>query len=183
MGDYRNEGIGKSGKDRKTQTSPETAGPQNLEGHSFPTISEEESAFNKKLYRMLRLRMGTQTSNWSEEQFEEEILKFFEYCDENEMNPSPPMLCLWLNADKSQLSRWRYNSDNPAYRPISKAMKLIESRVESRLEKYPVGNIFRLKAYHDVVEPNKVEVVGTTKVEINAEDVAKAVEKLGLDLS
>lgn len=183
MGDYRTEGFGKTGKDRKPKTSPETAGPQNLEGCSFPTISEEEAAFNKKLYRMLRLRMGNQTSNWTEEQFDDEILKFFEYCDENEMNPSPPMLCLWLNADSAQLSRWRRTPDHPAYHPITKAMKMMESRVESRLEKYPVGNIFRLKAYHDVVEPNKVEVVGTTKVEINAEDVAKAVEKLGLDLS
>lgn len=182
MGDYRNEGIGKTGKDRKPRTSPELAGPQNLEGHTFPTISEEEAEFNKKLYRMFRLRMGTQTGNWTEEQFDEEILKFFDYCEENDMNPSPPMLCMWLNADSAQLSRWRRSSDSPAYRPITKAMKMMESRVESRLEKYPVGNIFRLKAYHDVVEPNKVEVVGTTKVEIDPESVAKAVEKLGLSV-
>lgn len=182
MGDYRSEGIGKTGKERKPQTSPETAGPQNLEGHSFPTISEEEAELNKKLYRMVRLRMGVQTSKWTEEQFMEETTKFFNYCAENELNPSVPMLKLWFNAHKSQLYAWRSDSSSPAYTAINYAFDTIESRVESRLEKYPVGNIFRLKAYHDVVEPNKVEVIGTTKVEINPEDVAKAVEKLGLSV-
>lgn len=165
---------------------PENSGKQNLVGmENDPLMAKENSAdaqLTKKLVALMNLRRGSNSSKWTEEDFDREITEFFEYCAENDLNPSPALLRIWIHATAPGVDLIRRSPSHPGYDAICLAYDLMESKSDNKLEKYPVGNIFRLKAYHGVVEQTKPEEPKTVKLMVDSESAKEAITKLGLEI-
>lgn len=118
--------------------------------------------------------------NWTEEDLETAIREYFTFCGEKTMKPSKSGLTLWLGCSKSQYYAWQTETGKYGVisNLISMANTVIENQYINKLESYPTGNIFMLKASHGYAETSKIEVTGS---QTTANDVADAISKLGLD--
>lgn len=173
-------------KKKGKQTDPARAGAHNLtpEYIKKQQLSDAEKEDNV-LARCLplldkafeRRKKGT---NWKPEEMEREIGKFFQYCADNNLKPNKAGLQLWLGCVKSQY--WEWQKFPEKYGEISNLINLANQIMEmeyiNKVEKYPTGNIFLLKAGHNYVEKSEVEVkTNITK----PEEIDEVVKKLGLD--
>ena len=86
-------------------------------------------------------------------------------------------LSVWLGISEDTMYKWA-KEDGFKSESLNMAFKAIQWNYQERIEQYPTGNIFLLKALHNVVETNKVEIVNNN---VSKEEVADAISKLGLD--
>ena len=162
----------------KIHTSPERAGKQNLEGKVFPKDEDdlngkilpvwEKGKENKQQYKGL----------WSDEEFANCIEEFFRYCWDTNLKPTQPLLQLWLGVTRVQFWNWKTKPEyGDKFNILNDALAVMESYLQGQIEKYPTGSIFLLKSSYGHAETQNVNITGST----NAEDVAEAIKKLGLD--
>lgn len=178
-------------KAKGSHTCPEVAGeqnmtPENLKSKNAKSTGDEAEFLRKTLpifKRSIKMRENRQDygGKWTREELENSLIEFFEYCTDNDLEPSPPMLTLWLGTNKQTLNEWRKGktSDNFKADVIGKAYALMEMRYFGKLDKYAVSNIFKLKTVFNYVEPAKVEI--TNKTELNVDGVNEAIKNLGID--
>lgn len=175
-------------KSKGIHTCPEKAGVQNMTEENLEKAkakpSGDESEYLRKIQPIIQKAfLGDRkdySGKWGEEELSKSLAEFFEFCDEKDLEPSPPLLRLWLGVSKETINEWRRGNRGTFKRDLmDKAYGVMESRYFGKLDKYAVANIFKLKTVHGYVEPQRVEIA-TTK-EVSEADIGEAVSKLGLD--
>ncbi len=176
-------------KAKGIHTCPENAGeknmtPENMKGIRVKPTGDEAEFLGKTipiLERAMHMKKVRESygGKWTEEELATSIKEFFEYCETNDLEPSPPMLKLWLAISDDTDWEWRKKDHGFKSEIYRWAYRLMEMRYFGKLDKYAVSNIFKLKTVHGYVEPQRVEIA-TTK-EVSEADIGEAVSKLGLD--
>jgi len=112
---------------------------------------------------------------------EDEIYQYFTYCTEVNLKPAKVGLRLWLGLSKSQYWEWETKPEKYTWKSnqINQANDFMELQYIGRLELYPTGNQFLLKAQHNYIDKQTVEV--NTHNEISKDEISDVVNKLGLD--
>lgn len=172
----------------KKHTSPEMAGEQNMKAIVIKT-DDEKSELEKhngkmmgKIIRLRNLRKGENVSKWSEEQFRDSMDELLEWCNVNEIELSAPLMRVWFNVSQRMFDYWRTDPKYGFfYEVINEAYSLMEIVTLSKIEKYPVGNIFKLKAVHKYSDVQKIDVTTNGKDFVSQDEVKDMVSKLGLD--
>lgn len=178
------------GKSKNIHTCPENAGIQNMTDENLKKVkakpSGDESEFLGKVLpifnRSINMSLNRQdyAGKWTEETLGKSLSEFFEYCYDNDLEPSPPMLRLWLGVSKQTVNEWRLGNRGEFKGDlINEAYDLMEMRYFSKLDKYAVSNIFKLKTVHGYVETTKVDV--STNKTPTEDEVADIVSKMKLD--
>lgn len=163
-------------------TSPSNAGVKNLPKTYVDKNKDELGTMEKILpvYKHGMERAKDYKGLWDEESLLTEIDNYFTYCAEVDLKPAKVGLGLWLGISKSQYWEWETKPEKYEYKSnlIKMANDAIESSYMARLERYPTGNIFLLKSVHGHSETTNINVNSTGT---NAEEIAEAISKLGLD--
>lgn len=163
-------------------TKPELAGEQNMP-EDYAEKNKQDGA-DELLTNLIPIfdegmKKRTRGSAWTAEELIPEITNYFQYCANKSLKPSKSGLRLWLGCSRSQYHAWQ--SEMAKYGEISDiinhANDVMETQYISRGEKYPTMNMFLLKSSYGHAETQNVNITGST----NAEDVAEAIKKLGLD--
>ena len=159
---------------------PEKAGEQN-----FPAGYVEKHKDERKLMKPLHEAYNIGEKNrqdykgqYDEESLADQIQKFFTFCDEKDIKPANVGLCIWLGISEDTMYTWA-KGDGFKSEMVKQAFKLIQWNYQERIEQYPTGNIFLLKAVHGVQDTTKVEVTNANNV--SKDEVTEAISKLGLD--
>lgn len=171
-------------KSKNIQTTPENAGAKN--------ISEEYVAShqdNKPVEGLMQactdlFKISCQKTkrgaNWTPEELADELANYFQFCADRNMKPAKCGIQLFLGMSDATYYDWQNKPEK--YGELSSlinyANKTIESQYVDKIEQYPTGNIFLLKARYSYQDTSKVEVTSTG---ISSEELADAVKKLGLD--
>ena len=171
---------------KNIHTCPELAGEHNMPEDYIEKnkVSDNNMTALAELFvlsgQMKEKRRGL---NWTPEELQIEIQKYFNWSAENGIKPAISGLSLWIACGHDTLKTWA--SEPNKYGGVSEiardAMRLIELQYVSRLEKYPTGNIFLLKTSHGHVETSKVDITSNGKEITNQENVEDLVSRLGLD--
>ena len=162
-------------KPKGVHTSPETAGEQNFVGKDLP----KDEGINAQIYPAYKHGLiSGYTGQWTDEQFSQSIVDFFDYCVEKNVKPTQPLLRLWLNVSKSQMNDWKSQPLKYGGKSVilQKALDFMEAYLQSNMDKYPTGSIFLLKSTHGHEDKNTIEVQGSNPTEIK-----DTISKLGLD--
>lgn len=172
-------------KAKGIHTCPENAGAKNLTPESLDKINAKESGdesefLNKTipiLNRSLEKNRRDYAGKWTEDELRQEIAEFFQYTSEHNLEPSPPMLQLWLCTNRETINQWRKSQGFKADL-INQAYQMMEMRYFGKLDKYAVSNIFKLKTCHAYVETTKVEVNNTNGT--SADEIKDKLANMGL---
>lgn len=164
----------------RVHTSPERAGIQNMKGVK---MEKDEMGLMKHLINIDKEgKRNNQTYKglWTPEALSEEIDKFFAYCAENDFKPTIPAICTWLAISKVQFWEWRTKPEKHGDKTnlANRAMLIMESFLQSNIDKYPTGSIFLLKTSHGHAETSKIEV---TSKGVGADEIADKIKKMGLE--
>ena len=170
-------------KAKGIHTSPEQAGEQNLPDNYAETHNDKTGQGKNYLGIWNKSFENRQNygGKWTEETLTEQINAYFQYCFENEVKVSKVGLSLWLGISKSQFWEWETKPEKYGFKSnlARQATAIIEDTYVGRVESYPTGNIFLLKAMHGYAETQKVEVTGNKGT--NPDEVNDIISKLGLD--
>lgn len=175
-------------KAKGIHTCPENAGEKNMTPENLEKAkakpSGDESEYLRKIQPIIqRAFCGDRkdySGKWDEEELRTSVGEFFMFCDERDLEPSPPLLRLWIGVSRDTLNEWRRGNRGEFKKDVmDQAFAIMEARYFGKLDKYAVANIFKLKTVHGYVEPQRVEI-STTK-EVTEADIGEAVSKLGLD--
>jgi len=170
-------------KSKNVQTKKELCGEKNLPENYLEKHKAPEDDLMNNIIEVFDcgVKHRKKGSNWSEADMLEAVRNYFEFCSEKAMKPSKSSLQLWLGCSSSQYHVWQ--TEPTKYGAISEiitmANKVMETQYTNRGEKYPTFNMFLLKAGHNMVETNKVEITNTK--ETTADEIKEAIVNLGLD--
>ena len=164
----------------KVHTSPERAGIQNMKGVK---MEKDEMGLMKHLINMREHGKESKQAYkglWDIESLTHEIDMFFIYCGENDFKPTIPALVTWLGISKSQFNDWRAKQDRYGDKSavINEACTIMETYLQSNIDKYPTGSIFLLKTSHGHAETSKIEV---TSKGVGEDEIADKIKKMGLE--
>lgn len=134
-----------------------------------------------QLYDIMRLGVKREFGNgdWNEDLLEIAVDDFFQYCNENGIKPTVPLLRLWLNITPKEFTDWLSQPYKYpwATRPIGRAMNFMEAYLQDEIEEYPTGAMFLLKTTHGHNEMQKISFsLGEN------EKIEDVISKLGLDV-
>lgn len=136
----------------------------------------------KKLNRLRNLRKGENATKWDEDSFRASLDDLLVWCEENEVELSIPVMRLWFNVSTRMFDYWRKDEKYGFINEVlDEAVSLIEAITLSKIERYPVGNIFKLKAIHKYCDTQKIDITSNGNELNNKEEVQNAISKLGLD--
>ncbi len=172
------------GQKYKKHTSPATAGEQNIDDEFIAKnkATEESKSILSGILQLeresKRLRGADYKGQWTEELFMEYIDKMFEYADELGIEPSIPMLRLWLDISRETYVEWKMGNSYKSY-GIKRAEEKMEMLYHSKLDKNAIPQMFKLKTKYGYVEANQTEVI--IKNDVTAENVDTLVQQLGLN--
>ena len=159
---------------------PEKAGEQNFPA-GYIEKHKDTMGIVKPLveaYNIGQKNRQDYKGQYDEESLAEQINKFFAFCDEKDIKPANVGLCIWLGISEKTMYAWA-KEDGFKGKLLDTAFKLIQWNYQERIEQYPTGNIFLLKAVHGVQDTTKVEV--TNQNNVSKDEVTEAISKLGLD--
>lgn len=178
-------------KKKGEHSSPETSGVQNMNqkyikrnklknDEEVQTLKDIHGAYLHGIDNKKKIDQEYK-GKWTDELLQQEVLEYFEYCVETGMKPAKAGLRLWLGIARSTYEDWEKGDRKHGHKSgiIRMANEFMESQYISRLEKYPTGNIFLLKSSHGHSDRQQVEITGGK--DVNKEDIADVVSKLGLD--
>ena len=172
-------------KEAGKHSSPLTAGKQNLSKKNIE-MNKDKREPNQMgeilgVFEHGRYILGEYGGLWTEESLEDEIYQYFTYCTEVNLKPAKVGLRLWLGLSKSQYWEWETKPEKYTWKSnqINQANDFMELQYIGRLELYPTGNQFLLKAQHNYIDKQTVEV--NTHNEISKDEISDVVNKLGLD--
>lgn len=169
-------------KSKDVHGKPESAGEQNLPAGYKDKAKDEMQTMAKimPVYNIGTQNRQNYNGQYDEESLAREIGKYFQYCTDNDVKPAKVGLSLWLGISKQTFYEWEGKPEKYGFKSdlTKQASEAIEFSYMNRLESFPTGNIFLLKALHGVVETNKVEINTTIT---NTEEICDAISKLGLD--
>ena len=166
-------------KCKGVHTSPENAGPQNMEGKNFPKA--EEGLLDKILPIREHGQLDPYTGKWSDEKLKQSINDFFAYCRNVNLKPTQPAIRVWLNIGKSQFYDWKNNTGgkySSKSEIINEALDAMEMYLQSNIDKYPTGSIFLLKSSYG---HRDVQAMEFNTAAPSTEDISETVKRLGLD--
>lgn len=183
--------INKDGKKpAKAMCRPEYAGEQNMDNAKIATMNSVTVGDNNKINMlssmidMKRARMQCMAENrqnnvsrWDIDSLSNSLNKFFSWCVENVTTPSPPLLALWLNVDRTTLTNWK-KADDFRGDLINEAFLVMEALYFDDLDKRPVPNMFRLKSSFGYVEASRLDVKHNDG--IDEVDIKEVVQNLGI---
>ncbi len=161
----------------KVHTSPERAGEQNMENVK---MAKDELGIMGNLVDIMKKGNENRQAYkglWTDEALAEQLELFFIYCKDMDFKPTVPALITWLGISKSQFYEWRGNPGRYGDKSelLGRAMVVMESYLQSNIDKYPTGSIFLLKTTHGHAETQNIVVKGEKD-----EDVAERIKQLGL---
>ena len=164
---------------RHQRTRPEHMGEQNLTKEMINAMKTDEQtiALQKQINDMVKSRQPYK-SFWTEENLQEAIDGYFEYCDKYGLETSPPSLRVWLNITHSTLTSWRELNDW-RMQLWNEAMDRMEMLYFAKLDNKPVPQMFKLKTKFNYSETQKLDI--QAKQTINHDNVQDLISKLGLD--
>lgn len=159
-------------------TSPENAGAKNITNPEL--LPKDEFGITSKIMGV-RKHSNIYKGQWTPEALELEISSFFDYCVEQDLKPTVPLLRMWLNISRTQFYEWQTKPEKHGEKTnlIQRAMDFMEAYLQYNMDKYPTGSIFLLKTTHGHVDTQKVDI--TTTQSNTPEEVQDMVSKLGLD--
>jgi len=166
-------------------SSPLTAGKQNLSKEYVARNKEKEDGNNMgaMMHLLDKGRENTQEYKglWSDEELAESIYQFFSYCADTGLKPAKAGLRLWLGLSKSQWWKWENDKVEEGHkaRLLEEASNFMELQYLDRGEAFPTFNMFLLKAGHNYIDKQTLEV--NTHNEISKDEISDVVNKLGLD--
>lgn len=171
-------------KSRGIHTSPKTAGEQNMKGVIMEKAKKDEFGINAKIKgAMLNGMKNGYKGCWTEDEFRKSVADFFDFCIDNDLKPTAPLLRLWLGVTAETIITWRNNSSRYGYKSeiINLAYSWMEAYLQNQIDKYPTGSMFLLKTTHKHVEQSKLDIT-TDGRQLNGsvEEVNDLVAKLGL---
>jgi len=173
---------GKAYEKKGVHGSPETAGADNLK--NAKTLPKDKSGLMDKLLPVYKRKQEGKTydGQWKDEQLMQSIGEMFDYCAENELKPTLPILQLWLGISRTQLWEWRNKPDKFGEKTniVNNAVLIMEAFLQSNIDKYPTGSIFLLKTTHGHIETSKLDISNTSK-DATQEEIEDQIKKLGLD--
>lgn len=161
----------------KVHTSPERAGEQNM---ANVKMQEDKLGIMDNLVDIMnegKKNRQAYKGLWTDEALIDSIDKYFTYCKDNEFKPTLPSLTVWLGVSRQTMWKWRNGSEGDKGYILDEAMMIMESYLQSNIDKYPTGSIFLLKTTHGHMETSKVEV---TSGSITGDEVAERIRQLGL---
>ena len=163
-------------------TSPENAGPQNMPDNlpkdDMGILAGLMPIWDKGVENTFRYK-----GLWTDEQLAESVSEYFNYCAINNVKTAKVGLQLWLGLSRTQYYDWETKPEKFGAKTniIGRANQIIEMAYIGRAEKYPTANIFLLKAGHQYVEQNKLDITTNGKQIGSPEELTDAISKLGLD--
>ena len=117
---------------------------------------------------------------WTDEEFAESVDNFFQFCAQFSLEPSRPLLEIWLNVSNRQMYRWLGDANFGVKRQILEmALKHMEALYFAKLDSKPLPQMFKLKSKFNYVETQKVEVQAEAKV--SADEIADKIAQLAID--
>ena len=174
----------------KAMCRPEYAGEQNMDNAKIATMNSVTVGDNNKINMlssmidMKRARSQCMAENrqnnvsrWDIDSLSNSLNKFFSWCVENVTTPSPPLLALWLNVDRTTLTNWK-KADDFRGDLINEAFLVMEALYFDDLDKRPVPNMFRLKSSFGYVEASRLDVKHNDG--IDEVDIKEVVQNLGI---
>jgi len=172
---------------RKTDvvhTTPEFSGKQNLPKAFIErnTIKPEDNSLIKIIPTLENGMKNLRKSAWTKTALMTEIGDFFTYCSEIDLKPSKTGLRVFLGVSRTQYYAWETEPEKYDYisNLINIANDCIEMQYIDRLEKYPTGNIFLLKAKHGYIETSKLDITSDGKaLGSSQEEVDGQLDRLG----
>lgn len=158
---------------------PERAGPQNFPAGYFEKRKDDTGTVKPimEAYNIGQKNRQDYKGQYTEETLTDQIQKFFDFCFEKDVKPANVGLGIWLGIGEKTLYQWA-KEDGFKGKIISDAFDTIKWSYMGRLEQYPTGNIFLLKAVHGVQDTTKVEIA--SDVTTDEDHVRETIEKLGL---
>ena len=161
----------------KVHTSPERAGEQNMENVK---MAKDELGIMGNLVDIMKKGKENEQAYkglWTAEQLADSISEYFAYCYDRDFKPTLPSLTVWLGVSRQTMWAWRNDPVRGGDKRyiLDQAMLLMESYLQSNIDKYPTGSIFLLKTTHGHAETQNIVVKGETD-----EDVAERIKQLGL---
>ena len=173
-------------KEVHTNTSPENAGEQNMTPENLSTVKTKYDVLNGKcLNRVIAMKAVRQPykGEWTEPEFKKSVDEFFEYCAREFIEPSKPLLAIWLDCRKETIWSWSTHPDTGyKYEILSKAFNEMESIYFQKLDDSPVPSMFKLKTNNfGYCEAQKVDITTNGNDISDSESVKKLVDKMGLD--
>ena len=165
-------------KAKGKHTSPENAGAHNIPAEYVETHKADEltQEIMRKIHQLKEVRKPYK-GHWTDEEFEQSVNDYFNFCYNIGLEISRPSLILWLRVDDGQFCRWlRESKYGHKYSVLNEAMKEMEMTYFGKLDSRPVPQMFKLKTQYNYVENQKIEVVAETKV--SAEEIRDKVSQM-----
>lgn len=168
-------------KKKGLHTEPSKAGEKNMPKEYVDKNTDKDDNGMELLMPIIykSKEQRKRKSAWSAEELDDSITEFFEYCNEVKLKPSKTALQLWLGVSKSQYHAWY--SEKAKYGAISDcidtANKIIETQYIGRVESFPTGNTFLLKASFGYADTQNINIT----TESTPDEIKEMIAKLGLD--
>lgn len=162
---------------------PKYAGVQNMDKASKQIKKVDENGMVSRVLEMMEKRpmAPRDTKFWTPQKLAEQLNAFFRYCAERNLEPSKPLLGVWLSVSNAQLSLWARDDRHPEFRDlILAAFQVMEAIYFSKLDDKPLPNFFKLKTNgFNYVEATKIVVDNDDGVKET--DIRELISKAGLD--
>lgn len=178
---------------KRRHTSPEFAGKQNMTLEAMKNMSDKKkqkvdsktNIENAKILQLRKMRAEQLkrdrqpgVSKWDAESLEKSISEFFDWCTEESVLPSKPLLAIWLCVHGDTLRSWLNNSNDEKGEVLKSAYTVMEAMYFNDLDSHTVSNMFRLKTQHAYVESSRLDI-NNTKVQEQI-DISQTIANLGL---
>lgn len=174
-------------KPKGIHTSPENAGPQNLE-KIIDTIAVVENP-NIMTTIMEAKRHGDikpYTGKWTDDELLDSVNEFFAFCESKNFKPTKPLLRVWLRVSQSQMNDW-FNNKDGRYRGksviVRYAYDLMECYLQADIDKNPKGSMFLLKTSFGHIDSSKLDITTNGVPAITESTVVQDLQRLGLDVA
>lgn len=169
-------------KQRGKHSSPETSGVQNLPKSYIDRVKGTGGGLMKDLLELYDIGQANSKEYkglWTEEDLAREIGEFFDFCAKKDIKPAKAGLRLWLGLSKSRYWEWENEAGTYKANLLAKANDIMEMQYIGKVESYPTGNIFLLKAGHGYSDKQEIQI--NSGNDVDSDKIADAVKKLGLD--
>lgn len=171
-------------------TCKENSGKKNMTPEALKSLNTKYDDLNKKVVNKLlimdRIRQPY-SGSWEEDDFKESIKNFFEYCGENSIEPSKPLLATWLGTNRKTI--WKWETDESMgfkHDIICQAIQFMECVYFSKLDESFPSASFKLKSNNfagfNYVEASRLDITTNgNNLGSDSDEVKDLVSKLGLN--